>query len=169
MFIPVLTSFVLLSNPFHSNYFRGIQMKFSVLFLAAMVAFASAGCGLANSDFFNKNYEIGKQMEATVGSEMIWKESGKRNDVYKNVLGGMRMELIYGGVANDVVKVIYREYDLGGSGSAYARPAFTQDLQYDMKQSKIITFKNTKIEVIAAANDKIIYKVLETPEPPAKK
>ncbi len=143
-------------------------MKLSVFFLAAMFAVVSAGCGLANSDFFNKNYEIGKVMEVTVGSEMIWKESGRRNDVYKNIIGGMRMELIYGGVANDVVKVTYREYNLGGSGDAYARPAFSQELQYDLKQSRIITFKNTKIEVISAANDKIIYKVLESPEPAKK-
>lgn len=140
----------------------------SVLFFVPLFGLCLSGCGFANSAFFTKNYEIGKEMEATVGSEMMWKESGTKNTVYNRVLSGMRMELIYGGVANDIVKITYREFNLTGY-DAYARPAFSQELQYDLKQSKIITFKQTKLEVISAANDKIVYKVLQSPEPAPEK
>ena len=42
-----------------------------------------------------------------------------------------------------------------------ARSAFTQEVQYDLKESKIIGFKNVRIEVIEATNSSITYKVLK--------
>ena len=41
-----------------------------------------------------------------------------------------------------------------------ARPAFTQDLQYDLTESKVIGFRGLRIEIISATNIKIEYKVL---------
>jgi len=66
-----------------------------------------------------------------------------------------KQELIYNGRLGDGLKFIYREF----SGDM-ARPAFTQDIQYDLKTSNIIGFKNVKLEVISATNTVIKYKVI---------
>jgi hypothetical protein len=64
-------------------------------------------------------------------------------------------DLIYNGRSAEVIKLTYREYinDL-------ARPSFTQDVQYDLKDGNEIGFKGARIEVINATNLKIEYKVL---------
>jgi hypothetical protein len=66
-----------------------------------------------------------------------------------------KQEFIYNGRVANALKFMYREYidDL-------ARPAFTQDLQYDLSESKIIGFRGLRIEVISATNTNIEYKVL---------
>jgi hypothetical protein len=66
-----------------------------------------------------------------------------------------KQEFIYNGRVGNALKFIYREYidDL-------ARPAFTQDLQYDLSESKTIGFRGLRIEVITATNTNIEYKVI---------
>jgi hypothetical protein len=71
-------------------------------------------------------------------------------------LGSMRKEIIYNGKTQDTIKMVYREFK-----DDLARPAFYQDLVYDLSESKIIAFKGTKIEVIEASNSIIRYKVIE--------
>ncbi|WP_439151200.1 hypothetical protein [Winogradskyella sp.] len=66
-----------------------------------------------------------------------------------------KQEFIYNGRVSDAIKFTYREY-----ADNYARPAFTQDLQYDLSESEIIGFRGLRIEVIDATNTKIEYKVL---------
>ena len=43
-----------------------------------------------------------------------------------------------------------------------ARPAFNQDLQYDLNDSNIVGFKGLRIEVIKATNTSIEYKILSS-------
>jgi hypothetical protein len=64
-------------------------------------------------------------------------------------------ELIYNGRSGDTLKFIYREL-----ADDMLRAAFTQDIQYDLSQSKEIGFKNVRIEVMEASNTSITYKVL---------
>lgn len=66
-----------------------------------------------------------------------------------------KQEFIYNGRVGNALKFTYREFvdDL-------ARPAFTQELQYDLSESNIIGFRGLRIEVINASNTKIEYKVL---------
>lgn len=66
-----------------------------------------------------------------------------------------KQDFIYNGKVGNAIKFTYREYvdDL-------ARPAFTQDLQYDFTESKVVGFKGMRIEIISATNTKIEYKVL---------
>jgi len=71
----------------------------------------------------------------------------KRKDYFKQ-------EFIYNGRVGNALKFIYREYV-----EDHARPAFTQDLQYDLSESKIIGFRGLRIEIIDATNTKIEYKV----------
>jgi hypothetical protein len=66
-----------------------------------------------------------------------------------------KQEFIYNGRVGSALKFIYREYI-----DDYARPAFSQDLQYDLAESKIIGFRGLRIEVISATNTNIEYKVL---------
>ena len=74
---------------------------------------------------------------------------------YVESLDNFRQELIYNGRLGDGLKFIYREYK-----SDLARPAFTQEIQYDLNTSKIIGFKSVKIEIIEATNMRIEYKVI---------
>jgi hypothetical protein len=99
-----------------------------------------------------KNYELNETMKATVGSQIISKECrlGDKSTT---------TELLYGGVANDIIKVSYREYS-----NKIARPAFYQELQYDLKQSKTILYKNTKIQILSATNEALTYRILYSPE-----
>jgi hypothetical protein len=70
--------------------------------------------------------------------------------------GSMRKEILYNGKSKDTIKITYREYM-----NDMARPAFYQDLNYDLIESKIIGFKGTQIEIIDATNSDIKYKVIK--------
>lgn len=66
-----------------------------------------------------------------------------------------KQEFIYNGRVGNGIKFIYREFV-----NDYARPAFTQDLQYDLSDDSVIGFKGLRLEVVNATNTKIEYKVL---------
>lgn len=86
-----------------------------------------------------------------------------RKDVYNKTLdtqeaifsSSFHHELIYNGKSNNSIRVQYREYDNG-----LARIAFYQDLVYDMKESKTISFKNYTIKIIEATNEHIKFIIL---------
>ncbi len=67
----------------------------------------------------------------------------------------LRQELIYNGKVGDSVKFLYREI----SGNVM-RPAFTQDVQYDLSESTEIGFKGARLKIIAATNREITYQVI---------
>lgn len=62
---------------------------------------------------------------------------------------------IYNGKAINILKFTYREFV-----SDMARPAFTQELQYDLSESNIIGFKGMRIEILNTSNIEIEYKIL---------
>lgn len=64
-------------------------------------------------------------------------------------------QFIFNGKVNNSLKFTYREFI-----DDMARPAFTQDLQYDLSESNIIGFKGLRLEVIDANNTNIQYKVI---------
>ena len=66
-----------------------------------------------------------------------------------------KQEFIYNGKVGSGLKFIYREFI-----DNTARPAFTQDLQYDLSESDIIGFKGLRIKVLNTSNTKIEYVVL---------
>jgi hypothetical protein len=74
----------------------------------------------------------------------------------KYLEGSFQKELIYHGKTGSNIKVLCREFK-----NDFARPAFYQDLTYDLKESDILRYKNFKIQVLEAANEEITYKVLE--------
>ena len=82
-----------------------------------------------------------------------WSEPSKflkENKVYTE--NSFKKELIYNGKEKDIIKISYREYM-----KDFARPAFYQDLSYDLTESKIISFRKMSIEVIEATNSYIKF------------
>ncbi|SCX92181.1 hypothetical protein SAMN05216420_101341 [Nitrosospira sp. Nl5] len=71
--------------------------------------------------------------------------------------GSFEQTLIYGGRLGDKINIGYREY----SGNM-TRPAFSNNVEYDLSQSMLIGYKGAKIEVIEANNQQIKYKVIES-------
>ncbi len=63
--------------------------------------------------------------------------------------------LIYNGKSGDKINVGYREF----SGNM-ARPAFNNNVEYDMSESAQIGYKGALLEIIEATNQHIKYKVL---------
>ena len=67
-----------------------------------------------------------------------------------------KRELVYTGISKGVISLTYREYlrDM-------ARPAFNQDLKFDLNEGKTIGFKGARFNVIEASNIEIKYEVLK--------
>jgi len=63
--------------------------------------------------------------------------------------------LIYSGRVGNKINVGYREFS-----NSLARPAFNNDVEYDLNVSMEIGYKGSQIEIIEATNQLIKYKVL---------
>jgi hypothetical protein len=70
-----------------------------------------------------------------------------------------REELIYLGISGSTVRIGYREYS-GKYEAELIRPAFSQELTYDLASSSTIVFKNFKMEILSANNQVIEFVVL---------
>lgn len=56
-------------------------------------------------------------------------------------------ELVYSGVAKGVITILYREF-LGG----VARPAFSQEVHFDLSEGSEIGYKGARFKVLKANN-----------------
>ena len=70
--------------------------------------------------------------------------------------GSFKRELVYTGISQNTISVLYREYM-----DDMARPAFSQELKYDLSQGDIIGFKGSRFQVFKANNTSIKYKVIK--------
>lgn len=68
-----------------------------------------------------------------------------------------KKELVYSGVSQNTITILYREFI-----NNMARPAFSQELKYDLSQGKEIGYKGARLEVIKATNTELTYKVLKS-------
>tara|TARA_B100000989_G_C19467270_1_gene438933 strand:+ start:424 stop:1161 length:738 start_codon:yes stop_codon:yes gene_type:complete len=66
-----------------------------------------------------------------------------------------KQEFVYNGRINDELRFIFREFY-----ADFARPAFTQELVYDLNISKDIGFRDLKLKIIEATNLEIKYQVI---------
>lgn len=66
-----------------------------------------------------------------------------------------RRELIYNGRSGATIKLLYREFS-----EERIRPAFTQEVTYDLAQGETIGFKGARFQVVDADNIRIKYNVL---------
>ena len=69
--------------------------------------------------------------------------------------GYFEQMLLYNGKIGDRITLGYREFS-----NQMARPAFSNDVIYDLSQSLILGYKGARIEVIKATNTEITYKLL---------
>ena len=65
--------------------------------------------------------------------------------------------LVYNGRSGDSVFISYREFI-----SDMARPAFSQNLTFDMKESRIFGFQGARFEIYGATNTEIEFRLLKT-------
>lgn len=69
---------------------------------------------------------------------------------------GFKAELLYTGITGNSLRLTFREYS-----NDMARPAFTQELTYNLKESAVIAFRTLKIKVIKATNSSLKFTVIE--------
>lgn len=67
-----------------------------------------------------------------------------------------RRELVYTGVSQNTISILYREFK-----DDMARPAFSQELKYDLTQGRSIGYKGARFEIERATNISIIFRVLK--------
>lgn len=127
-------------SPRYSNEIQTIRAKFDVKY------------------FLFRTYEKEQPLTSTIGNAMLSVKTELKNIHSGAIQSSSSSELIYSGKAGNVIKIVYREYT-----NDLARPAFTQDLQYDLNETKIIKFKNTTIEVLRVTNQEITLRVLSSP------
>lgn len=63
--------------------------------------------------------------------------------------------LIYSGRVGNKINIGYREFS-----NSMARPAFNNNVEYDLAESRVIAYKGAQLEIIEATNQAIKYKVL---------
>lgn len=68
--------------------------------------------------------------------------------------------LIYSGKVGNKINIGYRE-----SSNNYARPAYNNDVEYDLSESNIIGYKGAQLKIIEATNQHIKYQVLRNFKP----
>jgi hypothetical protein len=117
-----------------------------------------SGCGLSNSLYIQYNPLCQTASTTAVGSPMVQAEEQCINDVYGGVYASFSQQLIYAGKIGNTIRITYREFS-----NQLARPAFSQELTYDLSGNNIIVFKQTKMEVKEASNSAITIIVLESP------
>ncbi len=134
--------------------------------------FCLSACGTTNMRVENlKNYSLNSVKQVNIGSSLILNkkavvQEGKRwvgllysKDGWKHFKEytdeSFMEELIYTGRSGTTVYVSYREYK-----KDFVRPAFFQELRYDIGQSDTIVFKQYKLKVIEATNEYIRFIVL---------
>lgn len=66
-----------------------------------------------------------------------------------------RMELLYSGLSHNVLALTYREFK-----NDMLRPAFTQEVTYDLSQGREIGFRNARFRILETNNLGIKYEVL---------
>lgn len=67
-----------------------------------------------------------------------------------------KKELVYTGISQNTISIVYREFI-----DNIARPAFSQELKYDLSQGASIGYKGARFEIVKATNTELIYKVIK--------
>jgi len=128
--------------------------------------------GCATTTWVVSNYNVGDTVQATVGRPLIEIDGYYSGSALMGGTAAFERQLIYGGKGGDTIRMTYREPRVAGQwcidgslspGSlALCSPPFSQsqDLQYDLSQSKVIAFQEMRLEVLDATSDQITAKVL---------
>lgn len=147
-------------------------MKYTKFIIILSIVIFILGCAtMYTNKQYLKNYTINSEKQINIGVPMIKFENityieGKRWVGILNSKDGWEHykyatddsfleELIYTGRSGNTIFISYREYK-----KEFARPAFFQELKYDLEKSDIIVFRNYKIKVLDATNEYIRFLVL---------
>jgi hypothetical protein len=93
---------------------------------------------------------------AGLGSSPCYRTSWEQRKVLSAQSQSFQQTLIYSGRVGNKINIGYREFS-----NDMARPAFNNDVEYDLGQSRTIGYKGAEIEVIEATNSSITYKVIK--------
>lgn len=93
----------------------------------------------------------------TAFSAMVCETNATFERVKKPVLStnSFQQTLIYNGKVGNKINIGYREFS-----NNLARPAFNNNVEYDLKASNKIGYKGARIELIEAKNELIKYRVI---------
>lgn len=81
----------------------------------------------------------------------------KKTDIPMPHRGAFKHELAYDGYSGQSLHLSYREF----KGKSLDRPVYTQQVKYDIaKFPATVVFRNVRIEVWKADNERIVYKIL---------
>ena len=155
-----------------NTFMKSSKVIFRIALPTFLVCLSIYSCATFTSrKVFYKNYSINAVKQANVSAPMItykniiyiegreWVGIAFSADGYRYYKemtdDSFQEDLIYTGRSANTIHVSYREYR-----KELARPAFFQELRYDLDKSDTIVFRNYRIKVIEATNEIIKYKVL---------
>lgn len=127
--------------------YYGSSLSIGSMSYTAGIAKSKSNENIVKPFFNSQNGFITKDVKGFEVKETIY-VNPRCQDCYKK-------EFVYNGKTSNSVKFIYREYI-----NDMARPAFNQELNYDLNESSTVGFKGLRIEIIKATNTNIQYKVL---------
>lgn len=113
-----------------------------------------AGGGLFVPDDAAQPMQTYRYMAFGLGMRPVGRISFKEAEYVERSKQSFRIEFIYTGCVGNMLTATYREFT-----DDTARPAFTQDLKYDITTDKVIGFKGARIQVLSANNTSISYVV----------
>lgn len=155
---------------FTNNYSR---KRLFILLLSLLLLLTTIQCAHQTTIVkHEKSYSIGEEIQTNVGNVMTRNVSGtfimskryigtggygEENWAYYEEPTGdsFKQELIYTGRSGSTIFISYREYRRD-----IARPAFYQDLRYDLEERDIIGFRDKRIRVLEATSEYIKFIVL---------
>lgn len=71
-------------------------------------------------------------------------------------INSFQRSLIYNGKSGSKINIAYREFS-----NSLARPAFSNNVEYDMSESNIIAYKGAELKILEYTNTKIKYEVIK--------
>jgi len=127
--------------------------------LSLLTATLLAGC-FPYSQYTFRSYTLGRVDSCRVGEPVLQVFNGWIVNHDSSIFRGSSSELIYTGTSTNTLHLTHREYQTWVDGS-YIRPAFTIDLQYDLKQSRTIAFREYLIDAIEASPVQLKFKIVQ--------
>jgi len=109
--------------------------------------------------YFYKNYKLNDSLSVSVGNPILAFEEGVSRDNQKT---GYKYELIYKGVLNDVMTLVYREYSVGVEAD-YMKPAYSMEVSYDLTKGRQVEFRDFIIRVLESTSQRLSFVLLEEP------
>jgi hypothetical protein len=136
---------------------------FPPLLLVAILFLSLFGCATF-SPYMNKSYRLGDTISARMGSPMILYSTGTAlhtagGGIMKR---GVGMELVYTGLTDNILHIVYREYAESDDGS-FAKSPFTLSLVYDVRTDSTIVFRDYLIRILESNSRFVRFIVLEEP------